>query len=97
MDSDASVCPYEINRRKTCWFSQSYECFFGPFILLSSNMTTARDSDSKRILQSMEGQWKGACTTWLAPGVVADESRVSGHIKAIAGTGVIRHAYEGSF
>ncbi|MEM9828774.1 MAG: DUF1579 family protein [Planctomycetota bacterium] len=49
------------------------------------------------MLEQIVGQWEGECKVWLRPGVQPDESKVSGEIKAVAGTGVFRHTYKGSF
>lgn len=62
-----------------------------------SNISMAQDANAKKLLKSLVGKWEGSCKTWLRPGVAPDESKVSGEIKEMAGTGVVRHTYEGAF
>ena len=64
---------------------------------LCNSMVLAQDAAPKRLLMSLVGKWEGNCKTWLRPGAVPDESKVIGEIKAVAGTGVVRHSYEGTF
>ena len=60
------------------------------------NLTFAQETKESKMLESMVGSWEGDCKTWLRPGVLEDESSVQGEIKAIAGTKIVRHTYQGS-
>ena len=71
-------------------------CCFVIYGFLGGAMN-AQDTDEKKLLKSFEGKWEGNCKTWLRPGELADESKVTGEFKSIPGIGVIRHSYEGSF
>lgn len=46
------------------------------------------------LLKSLAGSWEGTCRTWLEPGKLADESRVTGRIRPILDGRFLRHEYE---
>ena len=46
-------------------------------------------------ISSLIGDWKGTCKTWFEPGVLADESEVSGTISLVFGESIYRHTYSG--
>ncbi len=47
-------------------------------------------------LRELEGEWQGTAKTWFEPGILADESPVSGKITSILGGRFILHEYKGS-
>ena len=47
-------------------------------------------------LSLLVGEWTGAAKTWFEPGVVGDESPMTGRMKAILGGRFILHEYTGS-
>lgn len=48
------------------------------------------------MLARLEGSWRGMTTTWFEPGVVADESEMSGTFRPIIGGRFMLHEYSGS-
>jgi len=48
----------------------------------------------KDLLKSMVGSWEGTCRTWLEPGKLADESKITGRIRPILDGRFLRHEYE---
>ncbi|HBE72226.1 MAG TPA: hypothetical protein DDW52_29175 [Planctomycetaceae bacterium] len=49
-----------------------------------------------QVLNKLAGKWEGTCRTWLAPGKLADESKVTGEFVEVLGGKFIRHKYEGT-
>lgn len=47
-------------------------------------------------LLAMVGQWHGTARTWFAPNELADESPISGTIRAVLGGAFVVHEYSGS-
>lgn len=47
-------------------------------------------------LKELAGEWQGTAKTWFEPGILADESPVSGKISSILGGRFILHEYKGS-
>src|ERR1035437_6926269 len=45
---------------------------------------------------SIVGEWAGTCRTWFEPGVLADESPVTGEILPLLRGRFYRHIYEGT-
>lgn len=58
--------------------------------MLSSYMTP------QEFLPALIGKWKGECSTWFEPGVLADVSAVEGEISALVGKNMLKHEYEGA-
>lgn len=46
-------------------------------------------------LATLAGEWEGVTTTWFEPGVVADESPMTGKMTSILGGRFILHEYAG--
>lgn len=46
--------------------------------------------------QELEGEWEGTAKTWFEPGVIGDESPVTGKIRSVLGGRFIIHEYTGS-
>lgn len=46
------------------------------------------------ILKSLVGKWEGTCRTWLRPGKLADESKITGEFQPMLGGRFIRHTYQ---
>ena len=44
-------------------------------------------------LQSLVGAWEGSCRTWFEPGVLADESAVTGTLRPVLDGRFVRHEY----
>lgn len=51
--------------------------------------------DPHHFLKTLVGAWAGRCSTWFEPGVVADESAVTGEFVSILSHGLVRHSYSG--
>jgi hypothetical protein len=51
---------------------------------------------SRELLKSLAGFWEGTCRTWLKPGELVDESKVTGEIRQLFNARLFRHTYEGS-
>ena len=49
------------------------------------------------VLATLAGEWKGTTKPWFEPGVIADESPMSGKMSAILGGRFILHEYKGEF
>ena len=64
---------------------------------LACNVTQAEGKQEQTILNAMIGKWEGTSKTWLRPDAEPDLSKVTGEIKALAGTKVLKHTYHGSF
>ncbi len=47
-------------------------------------------------LKELEGEWEGTAKTWFEPGILADESPVSGKISSVLGGRFLLHEYKGS-
>jgi hypothetical protein len=47
-------------------------------------------------LQEIIGNWEGNTKTWFEPGVVADESPMTGSIRPVLGGRFLMHEYKGS-
>ncbi|HMQ80609.1 MAG TPA: DUF1579 domain-containing protein [Ignavibacteria bacterium] len=47
-------------------------------------------------LKELEGEWEGTAKTWFEPGVIGDESKMTGKIRSILGGRFIIHEYTGS-
>lgn len=47
-------------------------------------------------LARIAGSWSGTTTTWFEPGVIADESQMTGTIQPILGGRFMLHEYSGS-
>ena len=52
---------------------------------------------SKEILKSLIGSWEGTCRTWLEPGKLADESKITATIRPILDGRFLRHEYVATF
>lgn len=52
-------------------------------------------TEPQAFLESLVGEWEGACRTWFRPGELADESKVNGEFRLILGGRLLRHTYEG--
>lgn len=48
-------------------------------------------------LNKMAGDWEGIARTWFEPDVIADESPVSGSIRAVLDGRFLLHEYKGEF
>jgi hypothetical protein len=49
---------------------------------------------SERLLASLVGEWRGTCRTWFEPGVLADESPITGDVRPLLGGRFFRHSYK---
>jgi Protein of unknown function (DUF1579) len=47
-------------------------------------------------LSKLVGEWSGTARTWLEPGVVCDESQITGTIRPILDGRFVLHEYSGS-
>lgn len=58
-----------------------------------------RDSNSAHLasnfLGKLTGSWQGTCRTWFEPGILADESQVSGTFSPLLEGRLWRHTYVG--
>lgn len=48
----------------------------------------------KELLKSLVGSWEGVCRTWLEPGKLADESKITGRFLPLLDGRFLRHEYE---
>jgi hypothetical protein len=48
---------------------------------------------SKELLTSLVGSWEGTCRTWLEPGTLADESKITANIRPLLDGRFFRHEY----
>jgi len=55
---------------------------------------TSKQIIPKEFLESLVGSWKGTCKTWFIPGILADESNITGEIRPILNGLFFRHEYE---
>ncbi len=53
-------------------------------------------AEQEKFLGQCVGKWQGTAKTWFEPGKLADESQVTGEIKAVLNGKFFRHTYEGS-
>jgi len=51
-------------------------------------------NDPRLLFARMEGAWSGPCRTWFEPGVLADESHVTGNFRQCVSERFLRHTYE---
>lgn len=56
--------------------------------------TDAQQMVPNQILEKLVGKWEGSCRTWLAPGKLADESRVTGEFVEVLDGKFVRHQYK---
>jgi hypothetical protein len=56
----------------------------------------SKDSGIHSQLAKLAGEWEGPTTTWFEPGVIGDESPMTGTIKLILGGRFLLHEYRGS-
>ena len=49
----------------------------------------------QEFLQALSGKWKGECSTWFEPVVLADVSSIEGEISALVGKSIVKHEYQG--
>lgn len=61
----------------------------------SEKFEKSKTEGNHKMLASMAGNWKGITKTWFEPGVLADESPMTGNIKVILDGRFILHEYEG--
>lgn len=47
-------------------------------------------------LSRLIGEWEGSAKTWFKPGVIGDESPVTGSMRPVLGGRIIMHEYKGS-
>lgn len=50
----------------------------------------------QEFLNALIGKWKGECSTWFEPGVLADVSGVEGEISTLVGKAIVKHQYQGA-
>ncbi|MBL9135413.1 MAG: DUF1579 domain-containing protein [Verrucomicrobiales bacterium] len=50
----------------------------------------------KQLFEKLVGKWEGTCKTWFEPDKLADDSKVSGEIRALPEGPFLRHTYHGS-
>lgn len=48
----------------------------------------------QELFLKLKGKWEGSCRTWFEPGILADESNVTGEIVEVIDGRFLRHAYE---
>lgn len=51
---------------------------------------------SHRMFKELEGEWTGTAKTWFEPGILADESVVSGKFTSVLGGRFLLHEYKSS-
>lgn len=52
--------------------------------------------DPQQFLAALVGKWKGECSTWFEPGVLADVSEVEGEFSPLLGSRMLKHEYRGA-
>jgi hypothetical protein len=57
---------------------------------------TSLESGIHAKLSALVGRWKGTTKTWFEPGVVADESEMTGTFRPVLGGRFVMHEYSGS-
>jgi hypothetical protein len=62
----------------------------------STKFEISLESGIHRRLQSFIGQWEGITRTWFEPNVLADETPMTGTIRAVLGGRFLLHEYRGS-
>ena len=50
----------------------------------------------EQLFEKLVGKWEGTAKTWFEPDKLADDSKVSGEIRALPGGPFLRHTYQGS-
>ncbi len=60
----------------------------------TKNSNAGQEENVMEILKSLVGTWAGTCRTWLRPGKLADESKITGEFKPMLGGRFVRHTYE---
>lgn len=61
-----------------------------------NNFETSLESGIHAKLSVLIGSWKGTTKTWFEPGVVADESEITGIFRPVLGGRFVMHEYRGS-
>ena len=56
-------------------------------------LNAAKESKPNLFLKSLVGSWEGQCKTWLEPGKLSDESKITAKFFPILGGRLIRHEY----
>ncbi|MCC6865335.1 MAG: DUF1579 domain-containing protein [Ignavibacteria bacterium] len=54
------------------------------------------ESGAHKTLKSLEGEWEGTAKTWFEPGILGDESKITGKMRCILGNRFLIHEYSGS-
>ncbi len=62
----------------------------------SKESNAGQVGNEMKILKSLVGTWEGTCRTWLRPGKLADESKITGEFKPMLGGRFVRHTYVGT-
>lgn len=63
---------------------------------MQENFESSIKAGTHFTLQQICGEWKGVTKTWFEPGILSDESPMSGSIKSILGGRFVMHEYKGS-
>jgi hypothetical protein len=62
----------------------------------NDNLAKSLSSGPHAMLNRLAGEWAGTCRTWFEPGVLADETSVSGSIRPVLEGRFALHEYAGT-